>query len=231
VRKLNFLLSLNKESQLTKKSIDQSLLYINLIKSINIQSQNSLINTIHNDFPSSNETIKNNNQFLMQLNTMMRSANSSSDQSIDSFNISQQNTNSNPNEVNWFHLLTKICVFKSNQILDGLLFSIFKKIAQLTPPLFGSLLGPYVNKFHKIVLNKLSINSDDQILTITSEFLCSIIKYQSGYFQTLACIRKETSLNNSTANNFIEGELSVLKAMFDLLKKVKELDKVKFCLA
>ncbi len=157
---------------------------------------------------------------------MMRSANSLSDQSIDSLSTLQQNTNSNPNEVNWFHLLTKICVFKSNQILDGLLFSIFKKIAQLTPPLFGSLLGPYVQKFHEIVFKKLSIDSDDQILTITSEFLCSIIKYQSGYFQTLACIKKGDSLNDSTSSSFVEGEQSVLKAMFDLLKKVKELNKV-----
>ena len=209
-----------------KNSIDQSLLYINLIKSINIQSQNSLINTINNDFSSSDETIKNNNQFLMQLNSMMRSATSSSDQPIDSLSTLQQNTNSNPNEVNWFHLLTKICVFKSNQILDGLLFSILKKIAQLTPPIFGSLLGPYIQKFHKIVFSKLSINSDDQILTITSEFLCSIIKYQPGYFQTLAGIKKESLKNDSTLSCYVEGEQSVLKAMFDLLKKVKEVDKV-----
>ena len=63
-------------------------------------------------------------------------------------------------------------------------------------------------------------------MTITSEFLCSIIKYQSGYFQTLAGIKKGDSPNDSTSSSFVEGEQSVLKAMFDLLKKVKEFNKV-----
>ena len=142
--------------------------------------------------------------------------------------VSSQEPSVSSDEINWFHLLTKICVYKSNQILDCLLFSIFKKVAQLTPPLFGSLLGPYGHKFHKIILDKLKTNSDGQILTIISEFLCSIIKYQSVYFQTLACIKIDASQQTTgKLEKFSEGENSVLKALFDLLAKVKTQDKVR----
>ena len=199
-------------------------LYINLIKSINAHPQNSLMNTIDNDSKSTDETIKNNNQFIIQLNSMMRSANSSqpfASQSLDTLNEFHLNNNSNANEINWFHLLAKICVYKANQILDCLLFSIFKKIAQLTPPLFGSLLGPYANKFHKVILDKLTLESDGQTLTIVSEFLCSIIKYQSGYFHTLALLKKEN------VSVYTEEEQSIFKALFGLLGKIKTLDKVK----
>ena len=143
--------------------------------------------------------------------------------------LSQQQQSSNVDEINWFQLLTKIRVFKSNQILDCLLFSVFKKISQLTPPLFASLLGPYNQKFHKTILEKLKTNSDSQILTIISEFLCSTIKYQPVYFQRLACLTIQAANDGSNKQEkFIEGENSVLKALFDLLSKIKTQDKVSF---
>lgn len=194
-------------------------MYINLIKSINVQVQNSLTNSI-SDSTSTDEQIKSNNQFLMELNSILRS--NQSNISV----LNQQPLTVNTNEINWFQLLTKICVFKSNQILDCLLFSVFKKISQLTPPLFAFLLGPYNNKFHKTILEKLKTNKDGQILTILSEFLCSIIKYQPVYFQKLACLSTQSSNGSSTQEKFIEGENSVLKGLFDLLSKIKTQDKV-----
>ena len=159
----------------------------------------------------------------------MRSATSSqpfAPQSSETLNNLHLNLNGNiTTEINWFHLLTKICVFKSNQILDCLLFSIFKKISQLTPPLFGSLLGPYVHKFQNIILEKLNIYNDGQTLIILSEFLCSIIKYQPGYFQTLAGIKKDTQANG-TSLTFIEEEPSLIKALFTLLGKLKAQERV-----
>ena len=214
-------------------SINHSQLYINLIKSINIQSQSSsfqAITSLTDDKSEYNEIIKNNNKFLMQLNLMMTKPSAdqtnilSSDADIE---ISQYSSG-----VNWFHLLTKIAINKSNQILDCLLFSIFKKLSQLTPRLFGSLLGPFTNQFHKIILEKLNINSDGQILKIICEFLCSLVENQPGFFQILANIKVEANQGASTTTEpktdkpqatekFIEGEKSVLKALFDLLAQIK----------
>jgi hypothetical protein len=121
------------ESQQDHKPIDQSLLYVTLIKSINqISNHRHSLNIEHD--ASDQDPIKSNNQFLQQLQSMMRSAEAAN---------SLTDAAAAPNEINWFQLLTKITLYKSNQILDCLLFSIFKKIAQLAPPLFTSLIGPY----------------------------------------------------------------------------------------
>ena len=101
------------------------------------------------------------------------------------------------------HLLIKIALFKSNCILDCLLFSLFKKISQLTPSLFGTLVGPYDNQLHDLILSKF-VNRDGQMITIISEFLCSLIENQSGFFQVLAqlTLEKDEKLNEK----FTEGK-------------------------
>jgi len=127
------------------------------------------------------------------------------------------------NETNWFHLLTKIVIYKSNRTIDCLLFSLFKKIAQLTPLLFGSLLGPYANKIHSILLGKIEQSSQGQIISIICEFLCSLIENQPAFFQKLADLSEDNSERGKEDNRkLVEGKKSVLKALFNLLSQLKK---------
>jgi len=131
-------------------------------------------------------------------------------------------------DTNWFHLLTKIAIYKSNRTIDCLLFSIFKKIAQLTPLLFGSLLGPYANKIHSVVLRKIEAKSQGQIVSIVCEFLCSLIESQPAFFQKLADLSETSGVTEGESEKkeaggkLIEGDKSVLKALFKLLSELKK---------
>jgi hypothetical protein len=115
-------------------------------------------------------------------------------------------------------LLLKLAIFKSNCVMDCLLFSIFKKVSQLTPSIFGALVGPYDAKIKELILSKFRVNSasfDGQIATIMCEFLCSLIENQSGFFQQMA------GVSLTSENKFVETDSSVLKAMFSLLSSLK----------
>lgn len=195
VNRLIFVPSLNTTTVLEKKyqSSNQTLLYSLLIRSIN--DQNYQLANI-DEVSSTNETITKNNQFLLQLNLMM--SNSNANKSSSTLSSKPYEYNCNKNETNWFHLLTKIAIYKSNSILDCLLFSIFKKISQLTPRLFGSLLGVYSNHMHRIILKKLDSKNDGQVISIVSEFLCSLIENQPGYFNILSSLKVESV--NQTEN-------------------------------
>ena len=198
-------------------NISQSMLYLHLIKFLNHQTNFTLSESITE---SDSDLINKNNQFIVQLNLLMSKAASKS----------AINSILDKSEVNWFHLLIKISIYKSNRILDCLLFSIFKKVSQLTPGLFGCLLDPFGDKMHSIILNKLNSAKDGQIVTIISDFLCSLIENQPGFFQKLACIKIEPRPAPTTATasvpavkseKFIEGEKSVLKSIFKLLTELK----------
>ena len=225
------------------QSINQTALYSLFIKSIKQHTQgNSFVtsNSISqaNDATLANEIINKNNQFLLQLNLMMSQSNSSSNKNLSILNTTT--SLDNKNEINWFYLLAKIVIYKSNTILDCLLFSIFKKISQLTPRLFGSLIGPFANQMHTVVLSKLRASNDGQIISTICEFLCSLVENQPGFFQTLACLKIEpkstaaqtntltggssstTAASNEQTETFVEGDRSVLKAIFDLLSDLKK---------
>jgi hypothetical protein len=208
------------------KQCSHSILYSNLIKSITnpVQTSGS------SQFASTKSDLVNkNNQFLLQLNLMISQKNKSilkneNITNISSIDASTKNLsllsslNYKTSEINYFHLLIKIALFKSNSILDCLLFSLLKKVSQLTPSLFGTLVGPYDTQLHDLILSKFSDN-DGQMITILSEFLCSLIENQSGYFQVLAqlTVEKDEKLNEK----FIEGEKSIMKALFNLFKSLK----------
>lgn len=132
------------------------------------------------------------------------------------------------NNTNWFHLLTKIAIYKSNRTVDCLLFSLFKKISQLTPLLFGSLLGQYANKIHTVLLNKIDNASQGQIIPIVCEFLCSLIENQPAFFQKLADQRESNESDEKLKGKLVEGEKSILKALFKLLGKLKKVSEMWF---
>ncbi|RNA38291.1 hypothetical protein BpHYR1_041556, partial [Brachionus plicatilis] len=140
------------EQEQKKNTINQSLLYFLLIRAICQQSQSGTSNfsLLNKEDAQSNEVISKNNQFLLQLNLLMSQSNPYLNKNLINSTITD-----NKNDTNWFHLLTKIFIYKSNQILDCLLFSIFKKISQLTPRLFGSLIGPHTNQMHVNIIEKL----------------------------------------------------------------------------
>ncbi len=200
--------------------INQSVLYLNLIKFINEQQTSNMSDSMFEVQKAlSDKNIKQNNQFIMELNVMM-SKNSSNQDSL-------RNAYSGEKvEINWFHLLTKVAIHKSNRTIDCLLFALFKKISQLTPLLFGSLLGPYANQIHSLLLNKLNKNNDGQIITMVCELLCSFIENQPAFFQKLADLSFDSSCTNEKSkslnsnNKIVEGEKSVLKAIFKFLSEV-----------
>ena len=200
--------------------ISQSALYLNLIKYINQKQSIVTESAFESQKALADININQNNQFIMQLNIMMSKTCSST---------SYKSAFGDKNEINWFYLLTKIAIHKSNRTLDCLLFSLFKKISQLTPLLFGSLLGPYANKIHLVLLDKLNSANDGQIITIVCELLCSLIENQPAFFQKLAdmTIEKVLKLNDAAANEnsedkVIVGDRSVLKAIFKLLTDLKK---------
>jgi hypothetical protein len=215
-----------------QQPISHSTLYSLLVKSIKQHSHasSSFIDTsssctvslVRDENNLTNEIINKNNQFLLQLNLMMSQSNANINKNISLLNTTLEGKS----EINWFYLLTKIAIYKSNSILDCLLFSIFKKVSQLTPRLFGSLVGPFAEQMQTIILSKLQISNDGQTISTMSEFLCSLVENQPGFFQTLACLKCEPSTSSSSSNDqlnekFIEGDRSVLKAVFNLLTDLK----------
>ncbi|CAF0748679.1 unnamed protein product [Brachionus calyciflorus] len=224
------------DHKLKESIISQSNLYFLLVKSISQQNQvnttattfqSSLLNGSTNT--SSNEIITKNNQFLLQLNLMMSQTNPYLSKNLTVLNSAA--ITDNKNELNWFHLLTKLAIYKSNQSLDCLIFSIFKKISQLTPRLFGSLLGPYTQQMHTVILSKLKSEQNGQIISILSDFICSLIENQPGFFQILAdlkieAFKEETKKDSSDLNEkFIEGDQSILKELFELVSKLEKSNK------
>ena len=217
--------------------ISQSALYLNLIKYIN-QQQTDLTDSSYSSRKAlSDASIAKNNQFIMQLDVIM---------SKTGYSNSLKCSFDDKNSTNWFQLLTKIAIFKSNRTIDCLLFSLFKKISQLTPLLFGSLLGPYANQIHSILLSKISKNSEGQIVTIICEFLCSLIQNQPAFFQKLAELSNEVQEENATESSDKkenkpenpcpkiktskpEGDRSILKALFTLLSDLKKV-RIKDCI-
>lgn len=214
--------------KIQQESVIQSLMYSLLIKSISQQNQSSLIasgSNLHAPLSESDvhcdQTIAQNNQFLFQLNLMMSQTTASNELEGNNRNATANSkflteTASNKSEINWFHLLVKLAKHKSKSIMDCLLFSLFKKIAQLTPRLFGSLLGPYTSQMHEILLSKLKFANGGQVISSVCEFLCSLIENQPGFFQTLAALKFETATDRCT-----DDSRSVLKAMADLLNELK----------
>ncbi len=210
-----------------QQQISQSALYSLLIKSIKnpgcnlmMSSGQLLSDSSCSENTKSNEMINKNNQFLLQLNLMMSLSNSNKN-NANNGNLSLLNTIEIGHDTNWFYLLVKISIYKSNPILDVLLFSIFKKLSNLTPRLFGSLIGPFSNQFHSIILSKLKLSNGGQIVSTMCEFLCSLIEHQPGFFQTLADLRIESS-DDGKSEKFVEGVKSILKAIFDLLDEFKK---------
>lgn len=218
-------------------------MYSLLIKSISQQSQSSsnVIQTgeMLSKNCESSSTIAKNNQFLVQLNLMMSQAqsaaasgtvsSSSSSNSLSAATTSQSATQLN--EVNWFHLLVSLAKHKSAHILDCMLFSLFRKVAQLTPRLFGSLLGTdfCVEQMHEIIASKLrgvAVNAPGrgQVISSVCEFLCALVEFQPGYFQSLVAIKSSSteSLSSSPVGTILVDESrSVLKFLFDLLSELK----------
>ncbi len=200
-------------------AIDQSVLYLNLIKYINEQQTTLTESSYDSRKAMSDTSIVKNNQFIMQLDVMM---------SKTGYSSSARSVFDERDDTNWFHLLTKIAIYKSNRTIDCLLFSIFKKIAQLTPLLFGSLLGPYANKIHSVVLRKIEAKSQGQIVSIVCEFLCSLIESQPAFFQKLADLSETSGVTEGESEKkeaggkLIEGDKSVLKALFKLLSELKK---------
>jgi len=209
-------LSTNKKYQ----TVVQSLLYSYLIKSIsnqgNTMSTSAIIQSTSSitgkDLTTKNELIDKNNQLIIQLNLMMSQTESALSRTL-------LNGVEDKNDMNWFYLLTKIIIYKPNRILDCLLFSIFKKISQFTPRLFGSLIGMYTAQIHTIILKKLDSRSDGQIVKTICEFLCSLVENQPGFFQILVDLRIEYENSNE---KFVDSERSVLKSIFTLLGELNK---------
>lgn len=202
-------------------------MYSLLVKSISQQNQPS--NIISGSSNGTSETrmncesssvIAKNNQFLVQLNLMMSQATTAASGATQT-NNSNNSQSATLAEVNWFHLLVNLAKHKSTNIIDCMLFSLFCKIAQLTPRLFGSLLGTdvCVNQMHDIVVSKLkaSVLGRGQVVSSVCEFLCALVEYQPGYFQSLAALKSDST---SSAVQVDESR-SVLKFLFDLLKELK----------
>lgn len=201
----------------TYVSLSQSALYLNLVKYIN-QQQSTITESSHDSQKAlADTTIKENNQFIMKLDVMM---------SKTGYSTTTKSAFDNKNDMNWFHLLTKIAIYKSNRTLDCLLFSLFKKISQLTPLLFGSLLGQYANQIHIVILNKLKSDNEGQIITIVCEFLCSLIENQPSFFQKLADLseskEEDDKKKEKCPTKVNEGDKSILKAIFKLYSELKK---------
>jgi hypothetical protein len=234
----------------------QSFMYSLLVKSISQQSSHSATSVDSGAESMSSATdeiigarsavsdsITKNNQFLVQLNLMMSQAVSATSNS-QSATISASNgstTTSSTSDIDWFHLLVKLAKHKSASIMDCMLFSLFSKIAQLTPRLFGSLLGSAqcVAQMHQIVIDKLSgcSNGDQkpvvvvigrgQLIASVCEFLCALIEFQPGYFRSLVALKRTELTANSTTTNAndsvvqVDESSSVLKVLFSLLNELK----------
>lgn len=246
INRLLFVSSSDKsaEEESKEQTVRSSNLYSLLIKSIKQPTNQTTGNNSSSLFVNSsvnaksednlmNEIINKNNQFLLQLNLMMSQSSANLGKILDS---SSASFNPSRNDLNWFYQLTKIVVYKPNPISDCLLFSIFNKIAKLTPRLFGSLIGPYSDQVHKVVLGKLKLSSDGQTLSTVSEFICSLIEHQPGFFQKLADLKVEPIVQTSSndleqfGERFIEGEQSILKAIFKLLNDFRNQDRQVNCL-
>lgn len=229
----------------------QSFMYSLLVKSISQQSSHSATSVdsgaesmssateeIIGSRSTVSDSITKNNQFLVQLNLMMSQAVSATSNS-QSATISASNTTTTTSDIDWFHLLVKLAKHKSASIMDCMLFSLFSKIAQLTPRLFGSLLGSAqcVAQMHQIVIDKLSGCSNGgqkpvvigrgQLIASVCEFLCALIEFQPGYFRSLVALKRTELTANSTTTNAndsvvqVDESSSVLKALFSLLSELK----------
>lgn len=209
--------------------ISQSALYLNLIKYINQQQSDLNESSCHSRKALGDANIVKNNQFIMQLDVIM---------SKTGYSNSLKCSFDDKNSTNWFQLLTKIAIFKSNRTIDCLLFSLFKKISRLTPLLFGSLLGPYANQIHSVILSKINKSSEGQIITIICEFLCSLIENQPAFFQKLADLSNKPEEDKTDKRSdkeaekegqkeeskIVEGDRSILKALFTLLSDLKKVN-------
>lgn len=200
-----------------KNCINQSLLYFLLIKSICQQSQSgsSNIPLLNEKDPQSNDIINKNNQFLLQLNLLMSQSNPFLNKNLVNSSITE-----NKNDTNWFHLLTKIFIYKSNQTIDCLLFSIFKTISQLTPRLFGSLIGQQTHQMHLKIIERIRTQQSGSLIATLCEFLCSLIQYQPGFFQILADVKTDSK----DKDQIVEGNQSILRELFLLLSRIKSSD-------
>ena len=226
--------------------VNQSMLLSNLISSLtknrshhansSLSDYTIIQNTTNlsdSDSNSTRDIINKNNQFLLQLNLLVSKSSSSGGNDRD--NLAPNlliDIYDSAHGINWFYLLAKMLIYKSNGVLDSLLFSIFRKISILTPRLFGSLLGPFANQMHSIIFSKLSDHLDSRIICIISEFLSALVEYQPGFFQTLADLRttRPPRTESSTltvkqeittaTETYVEGEKSILKALFSLLDKL-----------
>ena len=119
---------------------------------------------------------------------------------------------------NYIETLTKLVIFKRNRVLDSLVFSLYKKISQLTPRLFGSIFtnDEEIDLFRESIINRLNYNNmDSQSINSISKFLCILVEFQPSFFQLLADIIVKKSLDNKTI--YDEGNKSIFKYIFELL--------------
>jgi len=78
------------------------------------------------------------------------------------------------------------------------------------------------------VLRKIEAKSQGQIVSIVCEFLCSLIESQPAFFQKLADLSETSGVTEGESEKkeaggkLIEGDKSVLKALFKLLSELKK---------
>lgn len=190
-------------------------------------------------------TIAKNNQFIVQLNLMMSQTTAAASAETTMTTMNGGGGGQQKTDADWFGLLVRVAKHKTAAIMDCLLFALFGKIAELTPRLFGSLLGSArcVTHMHAIVLDKLSssprvVSNNDssvllgrgQVISSVCEFLCACVSFQPCYFRSLAAVKATAADSGATC---VDEDYSVLKALFDLLnelKKHKVLFSFRFCL-
>lgn len=125
-------------------------------------------------------------------------------------------------DINWVQLLVDLGEHKPAAIMDCMLFSLFTKIARLTPRLFGSLLGSAhcSSRMHRIVLSRIK-NGHGQVVASVCEFLCALVHYQPGYFQSLTALRSTTA-TVVEPSVVVDEASSVLACLFDLLDTISK---------
>jgi hypothetical protein len=162
-----------------------SKLYTLLVKCINEQFKTSKALIEINYFKSSLLTTVNDNDYSM----------------------SQYNNNTNSNYV---ETLVKLIIYKRNTILDSLTFSLFKKISQLTPRLFGSIFSnnEEINLFCESIVNRLKSDKPDaQAVNSIAKFLCTLVEFQPSFFHLLADINIKKTNEDKTV--YEEGSISI----------------------
>jgi hypothetical protein len=175
-----------------------SKLYTLLVKCINEQFKTSKALIEINYFKSSLLTTVNDNDYSM----------------------SQYNNNTNSNYV---ETLVKLIIYKRNTILDSLTFSLFKKISQLTPRLFGSIFSnnEEINLFCESIVNRLKSDKPDaQAVNSIAKFLCTLVEFQPSFFHLLADINIKKTNEDKTV--YEEGSKSIFKCIFYLLENLNE---------